>query len=112
MKPLRLLLPIVSFLVWANSMYAQNNSTKKSDPDIFAAGKNSYRWMETGYYGYMKNTYNGADRGHSNDTYIDIKGTHWFGGGFGAGLGIEADWNGNHYIADQRIRDWMISPSL
>ena len=69
--------------------------------------------MQTGYYGYMKTFLNDQDRGHSNNTYIDVEATHWFGGGFGAGLGIEASWSGSHYNnTDALSRPWAVSPRL
>ena len=114
MKLLNLLLYAV-FLFSPIILLGQNNAAKgKTGFDLFAKGKNSYTLQETGYYGFAKSFQNGQDRGHSNTTYIDVEGTHWFGNGFGAGLGIETNWTHAHYpsSSEQQSSTWTISPSL
>jgi len=112
MKPLRLLL-LTAILILTSIVFVSGQVGKNADFDFFAPRKTSYRLQQTGYYGQMSVYDNGQKTRTTNDTYIDVKGTYWLGKGFGAGLGVEADWAGSHPTnSDILSRTWTIEPSV
>jgi hypothetical protein len=114
MKPLNRLLVTLSLLLVVLIVSGQDKTgTKATSVDFFSKGENSYPSREVAYYGSMKTFFNGQSTGRSNSTYLDLQCNHWFGGGLGAGLSIDANWLGSHNNGTHRLtRNWTISPCI